>query len=90
MNAPLLRHVSAPPKMLYTAPRLLMIEALLGIILGAALLNPLAAIALWLVTHPLAIVCAIREPHTDAYIQAWSSYRPLHNHLKTSERVYLA
>nr|WP_298689467.1 hypothetical protein [uncultured Dongia sp.] len=95
MNAVLLRHVSAPPKMLYAAPRLLMLEFLLGMILGALFLNPLAAIVLWLVSHPVAILITLREPHTDAYLQAWGSYRHVPNHWQTPQgemrvRVYVS
>jgi len=90
MNAPLLRHVSAPPRMLYAAPRLLLLEMVAGIVVGAALLNPLAAVALWVITHPLAVLWSIKEPHADAYVAAWGSYRRVRNHWKAQERIYVA
>lgn len=76
--------------MLYTAARLLMIEFLVGIVLGALFLNPLATIAMLVITHPLAILCAIREPHTDSYIQAYAARRPAPQHWKTADRIYIA
>ena len=90
MNAPLLRHVAAPPRMLYAAPRLLLLEMVAGILVGAVALNPLAAVALWTITHPLVVLWSIKEPHADSYVVAWGAYRHVAQHWKASSRVYVA
>ena len=71
MNKEILRHVARPPRLLYAAPILLYGELLVGMFAVFLAQNPLGAVVVWAVTHPIAIVLTVREPHMDFVLQAW-------------------